>query len=291
MVNSMTGYGLGESEMDGLKVTVEARSVNHRYIEVGVKTPYKNFALDDLVRKKLKGIFNRGAFEVLVALDNVETAAKVQINEPLLKGYLKAAGDISERYGIPYPPSFGELIQVREMFQVTGDAMNTDMMARPLEAALGQALEKLALMRGSEGKHIAQDLAGRFDRIGQWAASIKELNEASVKERYAALKEKVEALLGAAAMDEGRLAQEAALLADRSDITEELTRIDSHLQKAADILSSEGSVGRQLEFLLQELGRETNTIGSKSYSTEITRLALEIKGELEKLREQAQNLE
>ncbi|MDH5509073.1 MAG: YicC family protein [Nitrospinota bacterium] len=287
----MTGYGLGESEIEGLKVTVEARSVNHRYIEVGVKTPYKNFALDDLVRKKVKGIFNRGAFEVLVALDNAETAVEVRINEPLLKGYLKVAGDISEKYGIPYPPSFGELVQVRDMFQVAGDAMNTDMMARPLEAALDQALEKLALMRGAEGKHIALDLAGRFARIGQWALVIKELNDGSVKERFATLKEKVEALLDAVAVDEGRLAQEAALLADRSDITEELTRIESHLHKAGDILGSEGPVGRQLEFMLQELGRETNTIGSKSFSTEITRLALEIKGELEKLREQAQNLE
>ncbi|MDH5677859.1 MAG: YicC family protein [Nitrospinota bacterium] len=291
MTSSMTGFGLGENEENGLKVTVEARSVNHRYIEVGVKSPYKNFALDDLVRKKVKSRFSRGAFEILVAFDNTIGEADVRINEPLLKGYMKVAQALAQRHQVPYPPSFGDLAQIRDMFMVSGDAMKVEAMAAPLERALDQALDRLIQMRDSEGEHIGKDLAERFGRIGQWTLQIKDMNEKSVQERYSSLKEKMEALVKEAGVDEGRLAQEAALLAERSDISEELVRLDSHLKKAEQILGSGGPMGRKLEFLLQELGRETNTIGSKSYSPEITRRVLDMKSELEKLREQAQNLE
>ncbi|MDH4183292.1 MAG: YicC family protein [Nitrospinota bacterium] len=291
MANSMTGYGQGEHEEGGIRVSVEARSVNHRFIEVNVKSPQKNLALEDIARKMVKARFSRGAFDIFITIEITAAESVVRVNEPLLKGYLKVAADLSEQFGITYPPTFGDLASVRDMFLSQGAEAGISQAGPVMEGALALALEKLGQMRASEGERIIGDLKQRLAQIGGWTEEIKKINEGSSQERYDALKEKIAKLVGDLAMDQGRLAQEAAMIAERGDISEEITRLESHLQEGAKALEGDGPMGRKFEFLLQEFGRETNTIGSKSNSTQLTALALNIKGELEKLREQVQNLE
>jgi len=290
MAQSMTGYGRAEAEQNGIRITVEARSVNHRYVEVNVKSPTKNMLWEDTVRKKIKTMFNRGSFDVHLAVESAGAGTDVRINEPLLKGYLRAASEMAERHQVPYP-TFGDLASVRDMFIVSGSFADP----KELETASGKALEdalgRLAEMRRAEGVNIIRDLKERLARIGACNAEIKSINGRSVQERFQTLREKIRKLTQEAGLDEARLAQEAAIIAERSDISEEITRIESHLAESGPVLDGAEPAGRKLEFLLQELGREANTIGSKSNSPEISRLALEIKSELEKLREQAQNLE
>lgn len=290
MAQSMTGYGRAEAERNGIRITVEARSVNHRYVEVSVKSPTKNMQWEDTVRKKVKTMFNRGSFDVHLAVESAGAGADVRINEPLMKGYLRAAAELAERHQVSYP-TFGDLASVRDMFIISGSIGDP----KELEAASGMALEdalnRLAEMRRAEGANIVRDLKGRLARIGACNAEIKAISGRSVQERYNTLREKILKLTQDAGLDEARLAQEAAIIAERGDISEEITRIESHLAESGPILDGGEPAGRKLEFLLQELGREANTIGSKSSSVEVTRLSLEIKSELEKLREQAQNLE
>jgi uncharacterized protein (TIGR00255 family) len=287
----MTGYGGAEIEQNGVRISVEARSVNHRFVEVSVKSPNKNMALEDMARKKIKARFGRGSFDIYIAAENTGAGADVRINEALLKGYLRAASELIERGQVASPPTFGDLVSIRDMFMVSGGYADSPALETAAMAALDTAIVRLAEMRTTEGANITRDLKERMARIGVWTARIKVINERSVQERYDTLREKIIKLTHDAAVDQARLAQEAAIIAERSDISEEITRIESHLAETGPILDGKDPAGRKLEFLLQELGRETNTIGSKSFSAEITRLALDIKGDLEKLREQAQNLE
>lgn len=290
-LHSMTGYGRAEREREGRRAAAEARSVNHRFLDVTIKNGGRMFAFDDRARRMVKERFHRGAFDITLSLASEREGARVRVNEELLKGYLAAAADVSRRFGVEYPPSFGDLLAVREMFTV-GEADVPAEEAWPLVAeALAAALEQLAAMRAEEGRRLAEDMRGRFAALGALAARVRDEARTNAKDRYFTLRERVSRLLGETPLDEGRLAQEAAILADRADIEEELTRLDSHLAQAEAILAGEGPVGRKLEFLLQEINRETNTIGSKTPSLAVTNLVVEMKSEQEKIREQAQNLE
>jgi len=291
MVQSMTGYGTAAAEREGEKVTLETRSVNHRFIEVSIKGQNRSVALEDNIRKRVKGKFRRGSFDVFISIDSSKTEGQLELNKPMVEGYIKAAWELSERYGIAFPPGFGDFANIKEIFTISTDTVDLEELTPTIVEALDTALSALEKMRLEEGERIAVDFQERIEKIRQWVSQVKELNEKAAGERYVSLKEKVMKLASDVAVDEGRLAQEAALLAERNDITEEITRLESHLVLAGEILKEPEAIGRKMEFLLQEINRETNTIGSKSFSIEVTNVVLLIKGELEKLREQVQNLE
>lgn len=291
MALSMTGYGRGSKEDNGRSVTVEAKSVNHKFIDFKIKITGREYRIDDSIRKVIKARFSRGFFDISVSIVSENNACKVVVNEGLLKGYMDAASSLAERYGINYPPSFGELYQVKDLFSTQDAELDADKAWPLVNEALTEALDQLIGMRKLEGEQILDDIRRRFEAVESLTESISKTSERSVAERYAALKARIEKLTKDVGLDESRIAQEAAALADRSDISEELTRLASHLKQAFGMLDQEGPMGRKLEFLLQEINRETNTVGSKTPLADVTKIVVDIKSELEKIREQAQNIE
>lgn len=292
MACSMTGYGRMEKEIGGKRLVIEAKSVNHRYLEVNVKLFARSYALEEAVRQAVKNRFARGYFEISITIQaNGGSCQTVLVNEPLLAGYLKAAGEMAKRHGIAYPPSFGDLAMLKDVFAVTADDSPLDDMIRPLEEPLGQALDQLMAVRKAEGENALNDVKARFSNIKSSLDFIVSESESSTGERFDRLRAKIQKLAGDLALDETRLAQEAAILADRADISEETERAKSHLKQVDALLDSGEPVGRKLEFFLQEINREMNTMGSKSASPGITLRVVEMKSEMEKIREQAQNLE
>lgn len=288
----MTGFGRAEKDIGGRRLVIEAKSVNHRYLEVNVKLFTRSYALEEAIRQAVKERFGRGYFEVSVTLQaNGGSGQTVGVNEPLLEGYLKAAGDIAKRYGVEYPPRFGDLALLKDLFVVTADELPPDDMARNLAEPLGQALDQLAAVRKAEGENAICDVKNRFSSIKSNLDSVISESESTVAERFDRLRAKIQKLVGDLALDETRLTQEAAMLADRSDISEETERARSHLKQVDALFDSGEAVGRKLEFFLQEISREINTMGSKSASPGITLRVVEMKSEMEKIREQAQNLE
>ncbi|MBF0292230.1 MAG: YicC family protein [Nitrospinae bacterium] len=292
MACSMTGFGRTEKEIGGRRVVIEAKSVNHRYLEVNVKLFTRSYALEETVRQAVKERFGRGYFEVSVMIQaNGSSGQTVTVNEPLLDGYLKAAGDVAKRYGVEYPPRFGDLALLKDLFTVTADELPPDDMARQIAEPLGQTLDQLAAVRKAEGDNAICDVKSRFSTIKSHLNFIISESESTVAERFDRLRAKIQKLVGDLALDETRLAQEAAILADRADISEETERAKSHLKQVDALFDSDEPVGRKLEFFLQEISREVNTMGSKSASPGITLRVVEMKSEMEKIREQAQNLE
>jgi len=291
MALSMTGYGRGSKENNGRSVTVEAKSVNHKYIDFKIKSSGRDYRIDDGIRKAVKARFSRGFFDISVSIISESGDCKVVVNEGLLKGYMSAADSLSQQYGIKYPPSFGDLFQIKDIFIAQEAEWSADEAWPLIEEALKGALDRLSDMRKLEGEQILDDIRRRFDVIESLIENVSVATENSKGERFASLKKRIEKLTKEVELDESRIAQEAAALADRSDISEELTRLVSHLKQASGMMSQEGPMGRKLEFLLQEINRETNTVGSKTPLADITKIVVDIKSELEKIREQAQNLE
>lgn len=291
MPMSMTGYGRAEKEKDGRSVTVEAKSVNHRHLDVNVKESSRMFQLDDFVSKIVKKRFKRGSFDIYVSISMKAGTAEVTLNEDLFNGYINIAAKLAEKNGIEYPPSFGDLLGVRDLFCVSEQRQGFDEASPLIEETLDEALDMLERMRAIEGDYIIKDLKERLALIGSMTEKIAQARVGSAESRFAALKEKIVRLSQETRLDEARIAQEAAIIADRSDVTEELTRLSSHVAQTSALLDGDGPVGRKLEFLLQEMNRETNTIGAKTPSTEVTNLVVDMKSEFEKIREQAQNLE
>lgn len=291
MAVSMTGYGRGSKENNGRSVTVEAKSVNHKFIDFNIKITGRDYRIDDSIRKAVKARFSRGFFDISVSIVSENNNCKVVVNEGLLKGYMAVAASLAERYGIKYPPSMGELFQVKDLFTAQEAEWDAEEAWPLVEEALGEALDRLEGMRNLEGDQILDDIRRRFNAVESFMKSISETCENSVAERYSSLKKRIVKLTQEVGLDESRIAQEAAALADRSDISEELTRLSSHLKQASGMMDKDGPMGRKLEFLLQEINRETNTIGSKTSLANVTKIVVDIKSELEKIREQAQNLE
>lgn len=292
MPSSMTGYGRGEAIDQGRRATVEIKSVNHRYLEVNVKSGVRLFRLDDLLRKKIKAGFTRGYFDVYVSIDvDKGDRPAVTLNEELLEGYMTAASRIAEKYGVPYPPRFEGLVALKELFTVDTGEVDFDLWWPTIEQALNSAIAALDTARKVEGKSITDIIGSRFDAIAVMVNQVVERHDESSGERLDKLKGRIAKLVGEATLDEGRLIQEVAYLVDKSAIAEEVDRLSSHLTQVVALLGEEGPIGRKLEFFVQEINREVNTIGSKTSSSDATVLVVDIKSELEKIREQCQNVE
>jgi len=294
MIKSMTGYGRGEVEAGGLKWVVELKSVNHRFLEVSPSLPRHLWALEDRIRRLIKNRLNRGRVDVQLSWEGrAERAQTVSLDPAMtleIKGLLT---DLTRALPEPEPVRlthllhFADLIVARE--RQTQDLEET---WEAIAKALAQALETLEVMRGNEGAALADELAGHLDQVVQELQRIKAQAELVPGLWQEKLKVRLEELLAETApVDEGRLAQEVAFLAERRDIREELTRLESHVSQFQEALALAGPVGRKLEFLLQEMLREANTIGVKAGDLDIAQAVVAIKGLLERLREQVQNIE
>jgi uncharacterized protein (TIGR00255 family) len=294
MIKSMTAYGRGEVEAPGQKWVVELRSLNHRFLELSLNLPKRLWALEDQVRKLIKSRINRGRVEMQLTWETLgEKSLTLRLDQNLVGELqavltdLQAAGGIQEPLRLEHFLRFADLLVTRE-----GEVQELEETWEPVSQAISQALSILEEMRLTEGAALAADLAAHLEvvrresgRIAEQAVRLPELWREKISARLA------EILQEAGPLDEGRLAQEVALMAERRDLSEELARLESHVSQFQQALKSEGPVGRKMEFLLQEMLREVNTIGSKAGDLLISQAVLEIKGTLERLREQVQNIE
>jgi len=291
----MTGYGQGASEAPGLKVTVEVRSVNNRYADVKLRLPDDLVPFEPDLRRKVLATVKRGRVDVDLRLERTgSSTASLTLNRPVVEAALAAWKTLRDEFGIPGAFDLQALMQVPDVFENTGTAARLDEAGRiAVDGALDLALAALDADRRREGGLLRDDLVARVSRMRGSVAMIRESAAAVPDALQKKIAERVQQLVTQVTLDPARIAQEAAFLADRYDITEEIVRLDGHLAHARALLAeSEGDpVGKRLEFLLQEIHRETNTIASKSVDLGISRHALDLKAESEKIREQIQNLE
>jgi uncharacterized protein (TIGR00255 family) len=297
---SMTGYAQARSEQNGWAIRISVKSVNHRFLDVRFRLP-EGFDVYELrfrqiVREKL----HRGHIDVNL---NVQagTAAPVQVNRELLQAYLRAAEELRQQLGASAALDVVSLLRLPGVIGGLAPPLpetdeEQDQLGQALDACLREALSKLDEMRHAEGRHLAEELRARLARIGEQTEKVRELAIALTPAFARRLQSRLKELLDGTGIEPARLAQEAALLAERSDISEELDRLRSHVQQFAKLLDGAGELGKKLDFLLQEMHREANTMLSKTPGVEsealaITGLSLEIRAEIEKLREQVQNIE
>jgi len=291
----MTGFGQGAAERDGVRVEVELKGVNHRFLDVKMKLPVEAGPLEPALRTAIQERVSRGRIDVSVAITSTRPPVlKVSVNRELVAGYLQAAAGLKKEFRLKGSVALDALLTLPGAVAVQAERAGADGAAAALvPEALRQALERYDLMRAEEGRRLAEDLRGHLAAIGEAArrilADARGLPEAyarRVKERLALL------LQGERGPDESRLAQEVALLGGRVDITEELVRLQGYVEQAGATLETAGEpVGKTLDFIMQEMNREANTISSKAEALPICQEALRIKAEVEKIREQVQNLE
>lgn len=298
MIRSMTGYGRGECSLHNRKIVAEIKSVNHRYNDITIKMPKLLNPLEDSIRKRLSPEINRGKTDVYITMESYSTDdIKISFNEATADLYVNELRKIVERYSLPDGVSldliarFPDLITVEKNMdedKIRGEIDET------LRTALGLALEAFVRMREAEGETLKKDIAAKTAEIKALVEKVRERAPIVAKDYSERLRARItEALASAEAYeaDESRLLTEIAVFADKSCIDEEITRLSSHISQLEQILNDGDSVGRKLDFLMQEMNREINTIGSKSNDLTITRIVIDLKSESEKIREQIQNIE
>lgn len=291
----MTGYGQASTELAGARLTVELRSVNHRFADLRLRLPGELSSLESILRKKILAQVRRGRVEAFVSITPAEgQAAAPRLDRALVAEVLAATRALHEEFGVEGTLDLPGLLAIPGMFKSATPAQ-TDLAAAQtaLERAAADALRALEQERLREGAHLRGELLSLLEKISALVAAIRQVAESLPSTLHERLVERLRALAQQVEIDPARAAQEAAFLADRADVTEELVRLEGHLAQAAHVLEQPGGepVGKRLDFLVQEIHRETNTINSKSANLEISRAALDLKAELEKVREQVQNLE
>lgn len=292
MIKSMTGYGRAVQSVGDREFTVELRAVNNRYLDCNVKLPRALAFAEDSIKQRVKAQVARGKVDVFISTTapaNVQV--QVSLNRPVLEGYLQAMRDMVQEYGVQDDISTGVLARLPEIFQVEKPEEDEDALLKNLLQVVDQALEAFNAMRQTEGASLARDLQSRRQTILRLVEQVEAGSPKTVSEYQARLENKMREVLESTAIDEARILQEAAIYADRIAVDEETVRLRSHLTQMGDMLTAGGAIGRKLDFLLQEMNREANTIGSKCSDLALTQTVVEIKAELEKIREQTQNIE
>jgi uncharacterized protein (TIGR00255 family) len=297
---SMTGYAMARGEFEGWAVRVSVKSVNHRFLDVKLRIPDSLEPYEHRLRQAVRSRIHRGHVDVHISMDPTDTAP-VHVNRELLKAYVNAATELQKQSGAKNELDTVALLRLPGVITGVASALpesdeGQEELGKVLETYLLEALEKMDEMRRNEGRHLTDELRARVAKIGEETEQVRELVSTLRPAFSRRLEARLRELLNGTNIEPARLTQEAALLAERSDISEELDRLRSHLQQFTKLLDGAGELGKKLDFLLQEMHREANTMLSKTPGVEsealaITGLALEIKAEIEKLREQVQNIE
>ena len=294
MVKSMTGFGRGEYNDGKRNMIAEIKSVNHRYSDISVRMPRRYQFAEDAVRSTVKQHISRGKIDVQISVEYIaESDIKVELNKPLAEQYIQNFKVLKDEYGVQGEVTLELLSGMPEVLKQSSDVEDEDEIRQSIIKATDSAAENLEKMRAVEGEKLAEDLLERADLIKAMVGEI-EVKAADLPGIYKEkLRARIDELLdGASVVPEDRLAQEVAIFADHADITEEITRLRSHMDQMKSIINeSKGADGKKLDFLVQEMNREANTIGSKANDLGITEVMLRIKSEVEKIREQVQNIE
>lgn len=292
MIKSMTGYGKGETSTPHGSFIVEIRSVNHRYGEISVRLPRPFYALENDVKRLATVHLKRGKIDISVQWEETSAVNAVpQLDMAVARGYFEAYARLAKELNLPQDAAPSYIMSLKGVMKEMAVAVDETELQPQLLSAVLSAVTALEEMRIREGEALADDLKSRRKQIAEWSGLIGERTPQMVIDYRQKLKARLDQLLDGVEMDENRLSQEVALLADRCDITEELVRLASHFNQFDEALCSTEPVGRKLDFLMQEMNREVNTIGSKSNDAGITNLVIQIKAEMEKMREQVQNVE
>lgn len=292
MIRSMTGYGRGEGTLHERSITVELRSVNNRYLDCAVKIPRSFVFAEDKIKTRIAEQISRGKLDVFVSIESgAAERVLVRVNAPVADGYHAALCELRDRYSLRDDISVSLLSRFPEVFQVEKEQEDLETLAEDILTVLDLAIEDFNIMRAKEGAKLGQDMRERATRIGTLLKLVELRSPVTVQEYREKLEKRMREVLENTALEEHRILSEAAIFADKTAVDEETVRLHSHLTQLDEILNEGGSVGRKLDFLIQEFNREANTIGSKCGDVEITRTVLEIKGEIEKIREQVQNVE
>ncbi|MEE9241200.1 MAG: YicC/YloC family endoribonuclease [bacterium] len=290
MANSMTGYGAGDDSLSGIPLSLEARSVNHRYLETTVRGPRWTLPLEPDIRAAVKKRFARGRFDIFIHYGDTSNGSTV-IDLESARNFVSSLTNLRDELGIPGEVDLALLASFRESLKGGDPFLSPDELRRPLMGALNTALDTLGQMRQREGSSLKQDILGHLEEVRQLCDEIRERlpqAQAALSERY---RERILKLAEGIDIEEGRLEQELIYASERGDISEELSRLDSHISQFHELMGNEGSLGRKLDFLIQEMNREANTIASKSIDLTLTQKSVDLKSALEKIREQVQNVE
>ena len=294
MIKSMTGYGRGEADRDGRKITVEVRSVNNRYLDCGVKLPRAYIFAEDAIKARVGQTISRGKVDVFVNIAQTGgDALSVIVNEELAKSYLDALQKIAalNPEQVKNECRAADLARFPDILTVEKQEEDLEAVAAEICSVLDLALADFDAMRTREGEKLKADILSRAQTIEDYTGKVEERSPQTVAEYRARLEAKMQEVLQNTQIEESRLLTEAAIFADKVAVDEETVRLRSHLEQLRDMLSKGGATGRKLDFLIQEFNRETNTIGSKCNDIEISRMVVDMKAEIEKIREQVQNIE
>ena len=288
----MTGYGRAVETVNGREFTVELRSVNNRYLDCSVRLPRILTFGEEAVKQAVKNAVSRGKVDVFISLRS-ECGDEIQVtlNEAVLKSYLEAMHRMVEEYGVRDDIQVSTVSRLPEVFQLEKPQVDEDALLADLMSVVGKALENYNAMRSAEGNALEQDLRSRGNTILEYVARVEQGNAQTVIDYRKKLENKLREVLENTSIDESRILTEAAIFADKVAVDEETVRLRSHIQQMNTMLTDGGAIGRKLDFLLQEMNREANTIGSKCTDVNLARIVVDIKAELEKIREQTQNIE
>ncbi len=292
MVRSMTGFGRGQGEGAGLQFTVEIKSVNSRYFEFNCRLPRGYLFLEDKLKNFTAERVSRGKVEMYVTIDSgVDDEITVELNRPYADAYIKALKELSDDYGIENNVTAADFIGNSEMFKVVKTEIDEEAVTAAALAVADEAIDRFIAMRETEGEKLHEDVKNRVDIILEKVAFIESKSPETVEAYRLKLEGKIKELLADTTYDEARVITETAIYADKVAVAEETVRLRSHMAQLCDMLKKGGAVGRKLDFIVQEMNRETNTIGSKAQNIEIAQAVVDIKSEIEKIREQIQNIE
>ena len=288
----MTGYGRAVETVNGREFTVELRSVNNRYLDCTVKMPRMVSFAEDAVKQAVKAAVSRGKVDVYISVKSEgEVDTKITLNTGVLQGYLDAMHQMVNEYGVKDDISVSTISRLPEIFTVEKPEVDEEALKADLMQVVAKALEGYNAMRATEGAALDADLRKRGNTILELVSQVEAGNAQTVIDYRARLENKLKEVLANTAIDESRILTEAAIFADKVAVDEETVRLRSHLQQLNTMLTTGGAIGRKLDFLLQEMNRETNTIGSKCSDVRLARIVVDMKAELEKIREQTQNIE
>ena len=292
LVKSMTGYGRAVETVNGREFTVEIRSVNNRYLDCTVKLPRMLSFAEDAVKQAVKATISRGKVDVFIS-QRAEGASdvKVTLNEAVVAGYVSAMEKMAEQFKLREDISVALVSGMPDVFTVEKPDVDEEQLMNDLLGVVQTALLSYDAMRAKEGQALKNDLTGRGNTIRSLVSQVEEGNAQTVIDYRTKLYNKLQEVLASTTIDESRILTEAAIFADKVAVDEETVRLRSHLEQMDSMLSSGGAIGRKLDFLLQEMNREANTIGSKCTDVRLARVVVDIKAELEKIREQTQNIE
>lgn len=292
MIKSMTGYGSAKGTVEGLEITVELKSVNNRYLDTSVRLPRSFLFAEEAIKSEVQSHISRGKVDVFISVDSSAAGdMTVKVNEPLLRGYIEAIRHISEEYSLANDMTALSVSRFPDVLSVEKKDLDAEAISAGICAIAEEALRDFDAMRQREGAKLRDDVLSRLETIDRLVSVVETEAPKTVDEYRKRLEQKMQEVLGATGIDENRILAEAAIFADHIAVDEETVRLRSHMSQLTTMINGNSPTGRKIDFLIQEFNREANTIGSKCQNSQIAHVVVDLKSEIEKIREQIQNIE